>query len=115
MPFSISAGVGLIAVSGIAVLNGVVLISFANDLQRTAGEASADLMLRAGRLRLRAILMTASTDMMGFLPMMLASGMGAEVQRPLATVVIGGIATATFGTLFLLPLLLPHVTQESKT
>jgi cobalt-zinc-cadmium resistance protein CzcA len=104
LPFSISAGVGLIALSGIAVLNGVVLVSFYNELSRT-GVTGVDLMRQGARLRLRAVLMTALTDILGFLPMMLASGMGAEVQRPLATVVVGGIITATVATLVLLPLL----------
>lgn len=104
LPFSISAGVGLIALSGIAVLNGVVLISFYNEL-RDSGLRGPELISRGAKLRLRAVLMTALTDILGFLPMMLATGMGSEVQRPLATVVVGGIVTATIATLGLLPVL----------
>ncbi len=104
LPFSISAGVGLIALSGIAVLNGVVLVNFYNEL-RAGGESDGNALIRRGAaLRLRAVLMTAFTDILGFFPMMLATGMGAEVQRPLATVVVGGIFTATVATLALLPL-----------
>lgn len=104
LPFSISAGVGLIALSGIAVLNGVVLMNTYNEL-RDSGLRGRELVSRGARLRLRAVLMTALTDILGFLPMMLATGMGAEVQRPLATVVVGGIITATIATLALLPVL----------
>ncbi len=114
MPFSISAGIGFIAVSGIAVLNGVVLIGFANQL-RDSAMTGAKLTIMAARLRLRAIIMTATTDIVGFLPMMLATGMGAEVQRPLATVVIGGIITATIGTLIILPIVLPRFLDERDT
>ncbi len=103
LPFSISAGVGLIALSGIAVLNGVVLVSFYNEL-RKQNLQGVELIQQGASLRLRAVLMTAFTDILGFLPMMLASGMGAEVQRPLATVVVGGIFTATIATLVLLPI-----------
>lgn len=102
MPLSISAAVGFIALSGIAVLNGVVMVSTIRDLQREGvklGEATE----RGARLRLRAVLMTALTDGIGFLPMALSLGAGAEVQRPLATVVIGGLITATLLTLFVLP------------
>ena len=103
LPFSISAGVGLIALSGIAVLNGVVLVSFYNEL-RKQNLQGIELIQQGATLRLRAVLMTAFTDILGFLPMMLATGMGAEVQRPLATVVVGGIFTATIATLVLLPI-----------
>ena len=102
MPFSISAAVGFIALSGIAVLNGVVMVSYIRDLQRE-GLSLMDATSKGARLRLRAVLMTALTDGIGFLPMAISSSAGAEVQRPLATVVIGGLVTATLLTLFVLP------------
>ncbi len=102
MPFSISAAVGFIALSGIAVLNGVVMVSYIRDLQRE-GLTLMDATERGARLRLRAVLMTALTDGIGFLPMAISTTAGAEVQRPLATVVIGGLVTATMLTLFVLP------------
>lgn len=104
IPFSISAGVGFIALSGIAVLNGVVLVNYFNDL-RARGIAGADLVKQGTALRLRPVLMTALVDIFGFLPMALSTGMGAEVQRPLATVVIGGIISSTLLTLIVLPVL----------
>jgi len=103
MPFSISAGVGFIALFGVAVLNGIVLIS---EFEHLLKEGLADISerIRTGTAnRLRPVLMTASVASLGFLPMALSSGAGAEVQRPLATVVIGGLITATFLTLFVLP------------
>ena len=102
MPFSISAAVGFIALSGIAVLNGVVMVSYIRDLQRE-GLSLMDATEKGARLRLRAVLMTALTDGIGFLPMAISTTAGAEVQRPLATVVIGGLVTATMLTLFVLP------------
>ena len=102
MPFSISAAVGFIALSGIAVLNGVVMVSYIRDLQRE-GLSLTDATEKGARLRLRAVLMTALTDGIGFLPMAISTSAGAEVQRPLATVVIGGLITATLLTLFVLP------------
>ena len=102
MPLSISAAVGFIALSGIAVLNGVVMVEYIRDLQRE-GLSLFDATERGAQLRLRAVLMTALTDGIGFLPMAISSGAGAEVQRPLATVVIGGLVTATVLTLFVLP------------
>jgi cobalt-zinc-cadmium resistance protein CzcA len=105
MPFSMSAGVGFIAVSGVAVLNGVVMVSFINQY-RAMGMPWLD-AIRSGALsRLRPVLMTASVGSLGFLPMALSSSAGAEVQRPLATVVIGGLATSTLLTLLVLPALL---------
>lgn len=104
MPFSISAGVGFIALSGVAVLNGVMMISFFNQL-REEGKNVADAVRQGALTRLRPILMTALVASLGFVPMALAHGAGAEVQKPLATVVIGGIITATFLTLLLLPTL----------
>jgi cobalt-zinc-cadmium resistance protein CzcA len=104
LPFSISAGVGFIALSGVAVLNGVVLITYFNQLREQGMESG--LAVREGSLtRLRPVLMTGLVAALGFVPMALATGAGAEVQRPLATVVIGGIITSTFLTLVLLPVL----------
>lgn len=105
MPFSISAGVGFIALFGVAVLNGIVLIGTFNNLQK---EGMTDILQRikeGTKIRLRPVLMTATVASLGFLPMALSQSAGAEVQRPLATVVIGGLVTATFLTLFVLPLL----------
>jgi cobalt-zinc-cadmium resistance protein CzcA len=104
MPFTISAGVGFIALSGIAVLNGIMLISFINQLRRE-GLPLHDAVVQGSLTRLRPKLMTALVASLGFVPMALAHGAGAEVQRPLATVVIGGIVTSTFLTLVLLPTL----------
>ena len=102
LPFSISAGVGFIALSGIAVLNGVVLMHYFNDLQKE-GLKGETLVRKGASIRLRPVLMTALVDIFGFLPMMLSSGAGAEVQRPLASVVIGGIVSSTLLTLVVLP------------
>ncbi len=102
LPFSISAGVGFIALFGVAVLNGLVLVSFARYLEadgRTPHEAIAE----AARLRLRPVLMTALVAALGFIPMALSTAPGSEVQRPLATVVIGGLVSATVLTLMLFP------------
>lgn len=104
LPFSISAGVGFIALSGIAVLNGVVLVNYFNDLRRENLEGEA-LVKQGALIRLRPVLMTALVDVFGFLPMMLSTGVGAEVQRPLAAVVIGGIFSSTGLTLLVLPAL----------
>lgn len=101
-PFSISAAVGFVALFGIAVLNGVVLLATTADLRR-GGLGPEEAARQGARLRLRAVLMTASTDIIGFLPMALATTAGAEVQRPLATVVIGGLVTSTLLTLLVLP------------
>ncbi len=104
LPFSISAAVGFIALSGVAVLNGVMMISFINQL-REEGKTVRDAVIEGALTRLRPVLMTALVAALGFVPMALAHGSGAEVQRPIATVVIGGIITATFLTLVLLPTL----------
>ncbi len=104
LPFSISAGVGFIALSGIAVLNGLMIITFFNQL-RERGADVRTAVWDGSLLRLRPKLMTALVASLGFLPMAIASGAGAEVQRPLATVVIGGILSSTFLTLVLLPTL----------
>ncbi len=104
LPFSISAGVGFIALSGVAVLNGLMLISYFNRLREEGREVAAS--VREGALtRLRPVLMTALVASLGFVPMALSAGAGAEVQRPLATVVIGGIVSSTLLTLVLLPVL----------
>ncbi|RED26855.1 cobalt-zinc-cadmium resistance protein CzcA [Flavobacterium cutihirudinis] len=104
MPFSISAGVGFIALFGVAVLNGIVLISEFNRIQKQ-GEIidPFQIIITGTKNRLRPVLMTAAVASLGFLPMALSNGAGAEVQRPLATVVIGGLVTATLLTLFVLP------------
>jgi len=104
LPFSISAAVGFIALSGVAVLNGVVLISFFNQL-RAQGRTVREAVTEGALTRLRPVLMTALVAALGFVPMALATGSGAEVQRPIATVVIGGILSATLLTLVLLPVL----------
>ena len=101
-PFSVSAAIGFIALFGIAVLNGVVLLEYIGERRRRGGSA-ATAAREGARLRLRAVLMTASTDIIGFLPMALATSAGAEVQKPLATVVIGGLLTSTLVTLLVLP------------
>jgi cobalt-zinc-cadmium resistance protein CzcA len=104
IPFSISAGVGFIALFGVAVLNGLVLVAFARDLEATSlGHVEA--ITRAADARLRPVLMTAMVASLGFVPMALSTAPGAEVQRPLATVVIGGLLSATLLTLFVLPAL----------
>ncbi|HRI60057.1 MAG TPA: CusA/CzcA family heavy metal efflux RND transporter, partial [Saprospiraceae bacterium] len=105
MPFSISAGVGFIALFGVAVLNGIVLIATFNQLQKDGLEDPIQRVLEGTRIRLRPVLMTAMVASLGFLPMAISTGAGAEVQKPLATVVIGGLITATFLTLVVLPLL----------
>ncbi len=104
IPFSISAGVGFIALFGVAVLNGLVLIAFARDLE-TTGVSHAEAIARAADGRLRPVLMTALVASLGFVPMALSTAPGSEVQRPLATVVIGGLISATLLTLFVLPVL----------
>ncbi len=104
LPLSISAAVGFIALFGVAVLNGVVLVSYINQL-RSRGRALEDAVLVGAETRLRPVLMTALVASLGFLPMALATSAGAEVQRPLATVVIGGLITSTVLTLLLLPTL----------
>jgi len=104
MPFSISAGVGFIALFGVAVLNGVVMVSFINHL-REEGKSVLDAVNDGAMTRLRPVLMTALVASLGFIPMALATSAGAEVQRPLATVVIGGLITSTLLTLLILPTL----------
>ena len=114
IPFSISAGVGFIALSGVAVLNGLVMISYFNQL-REKGKTVDEAVTEGALTRLRPVLMTALVASFGFVPMALATSAGAEVQRPLATVVIGGILSSTFLTLVLLPVLYEWVESRSKT
>lgn len=114
MPFSISAGVGFIALFGVAVLNGIVLVAEFNSL-RSSKLSMNDLVKTGTQTRLRPVLMTAFVASLGFLPMALSTGSGAEVQRPLATVVIGGLVTATLLTLVVLPLLYTIFEKKSKS
>ncbi len=111
MPVSISAAIGFIALSGVAVLNGVVLMSRILENQRDGAQPS-EAAITAARSRARPVLMTALVAGLGFVPMMLASGVGAEVQRPLATVVVGGLVTSTLLTLFILPALYPLFVEK---
>lgn len=104
LPFSVTAGVGFIALSGVAILNGLVMLSFIHGLRRD-GMPLDEALAEGASLRLRPVLMTALVASLGFLPMALNTGLGAEVQRPLATVVIGGILSSTLLTLVVLPLL----------
>lgn len=105
MPFSVSAGVGFIALFGIAVLNGIVLIEHLKELKNEGVLSMRELILKGTKDRLRPVLLTAGAAAMGFLPMAISTGAGAEVQRPLATVVIGGLVTSTLLTMVALPLL----------
>jgi cobalt-zinc-cadmium resistance protein CzcA len=111
MHFSISAGIGFIALFGVAVLNGVVLVEFINEL-REHGTPLEEAVVRGSLARLRSILMTGAAPAIGFIPMALAHGAGAEVQKPLATVVIGGLVTSTLLTLFVLPTLYAWFERE---
>ena len=113
LPFSISAAVGFIALSGVAVLNGLMIISFINQLVKK-GKPLMGAVLEGSLTRLRPVLMTALVASLGFVPMALARGTGAEVQRPIATVVIGGIITTTFLTLVLLPALYCRFEKRAK-
>ena len=115
MPFSISAGVGFIALFGVAVLNGIVLIAEFNRLKAQGVQSLSRIVIVGTKLRLRPVLMTAFVASLGFLPMALSNGSGAEVQRPLATVVIGGLLVATFLTLFVLPILYVLFEKGIKT
>jgi cobalt-zinc-cadmium resistance protein CzcA len=113
LPFTIPAAVGFVALSGIAVLNGIMLLSFIN-LLRTQGHGVRAAVVEGTLTRLRPLLMTALVASLGFVPMALSTGPGAEVQRPLATVVIGGILTATFLTLVILPILYDWIEGRSQ-
>ena len=112
MPFSISAGVGFIALFGVAVLNGIVLIAYFNRLKREQNTAVSTRIMEGTKVRLRPVIMTAAVASLGFLPMAISTSAGAEVQQPLATVVIGGLLTATFLTLIILPILYYYSEKE---
>ncbi len=114
MPFSISAGVGFIALFGIVVLNGIVLINQFNTFEKQGIDNLHERVVKGCIMRLRPVLMTALVASFGFLPMALSTSDGAEVQRPLATVVIGGLLTATFLTLLVLPAIYKTFTKETK-
>ena len=115
MPFSISAGVGFIVLFGVAVLNGLVLIGGWNELKDEDSSTSLNERIKQGaKRRIRPILLTALTDVLGFLPMAISTSSGAEVQQPLATVVIGGMITATLLTLFVLPILYQWVERRAS-
>jgi cobalt-zinc-cadmium resistance protein CzcA len=103
LPFSISAGIGFIALFGVAVLNGVVLMTQVRQLETSTDRPLDEVLRDACATRMRPVLMTALVASLGFVPMTLATGSGAEVQRPLATVVIGGLLTCTALTLFVMP------------
>jgi cobalt-zinc-cadmium resistance protein CzcA len=125
LPFSISAGVGFIALFGIAVLNGIVLIEHFKELKHSGIKSIDELILKGTTDRLRPVLLTAAAAALGFLPMAISSSAGAEVQRPLATVVIGGLFTATVLTMIVLPILFkvldkkefkkPHFKMHNKS
>jgi cobalt-zinc-cadmium resistance protein CzcA len=112
MHFSISAAIGFIALFGISVLNGVVLIATVNKL-KNAGKPAFQAAFEGAKSRLRPVVMTASVAALGFLPMALSTNAGAEVQRPLETVVIGGLVSATFLTLFVLPTLYAFIYRKT--
>jgi len=114
MPFSISAGVGFIALFGIAVLNGIVLIEHFKELKKEGMTDKNEMIIQGTKDRLRAVLLTASAAALGFLPMAISTSAGAEVQRPLATVVIGGLVTATILTLIVLPVLFSIFDTDKK-
>lgn len=112
LPFSLSAGVGFIVLFGVAVMNGMVLINSFNELKAEGLYTLKEIIMKGSVRRIRPILLTASTDIIGFLPMALSTSAGAEVQRPLATVVIGGMFTATILTLLVLPVLYSMVSSR---
>jgi cobalt-zinc-cadmium resistance protein CzcA len=117
MPFSISAGIGFIALFGVAVLNGIVLIAEFNRLRKEGFSDLRALIMRGTSTRLRPVITTATVASLGFLPMALSHGSGAEVQKPLATVVIGGLISATLLTLIVLPVLyfvMEKIMERSK-
>ena len=115
LPFSISAGVGFIALFGIAVLNGIVLIEHFKELKHSGMKDMDELILKGTTDRLRPVLLTAAAAALGFLPMAISTSAGAEVQRPLATVVIGGLVTATLLTLIVLPILFKVLDKKDFT
>ncbi|MBA8885771.1 efflux RND transporter permease subunit [Dokdonella fugitiva] len=109
---SVPSAIGFIAVFGVAMLNGIVLVSFLNE-QREKGLSARDAVVQGTALRLRPVLMTASVAILGLVPMLLSSGVGAETQRPLATVVVGGLVTSTLLTLVLLPVLYEWIEERA--
>jgi cobalt-zinc-cadmium resistance protein CzcA len=115
MPFSISAGIGFIALFGVAVLNGIVLIAEFNRLEQSGVHDLNEIVLQGTQIRLRPVVMTALVASLGFLPMALSQSSGAEVQRPLATVVIGGLITATLLTLIVLPVLYTYFEKKEPS
>jgi cobalt-zinc-cadmium resistance protein CzcA len=114
MPFSISAAVGFIALSGVAVLNGLVMLSFIKQLA-AQGRSKREAIIEGALTRLRPVAMTALVAALGFVPMAIATGTGAEVQKPIATVVIGGLISATLLTLFVLPALYLRFGRDAET
>lgn len=114
LPFSISAGVGFIALFGIAVLNGIVLIEHFNEMKEHGSKNVHRRIIEGGKQRLRPVLLTAMAAALGFLPMAISTSAGAEVQRPLATVVVGGLMTATLLTLIVLPIIYSMLTKEKE-
>ena len=114
MPFSISAGVGFIALFGVAVLNGIVLIATFNRLEKEGWNEIIPRIIEGAKTRLRPVLMTAIVAATGFIPMAVSTNMGAEVQRPLATVVIGGLITASVLTLLVLPVVYARYYEMKK-
>jgi cobalt-zinc-cadmium resistance protein CzcA len=114
LPLSVAAAVGFIALSGIAVMNGVVLMTDIREREQ-AGADPATAAAAAGRARCRAVSMTAMVAALGFVPMALATGVGAEVQRPLATVVVGGLISSTTLTLVVLPVIYPWLARRVRT
>lgn len=114
LPFSISAGVGFIALFGIAVLNGIVLIEHFKEMRHEGHDFTIDMIIRGAKSRLRPVLLTASAAALGFLPMAISHGAGAEVQRPLATVVIGGLITSTLLTLIVVPVFYLIMNKTAK-
>ena len=109
---SVPSAIGFIAVFGVAMLNGIVLISFINEL-REKGHSIGDAVRKGAMLRLRPVMMTASVAILGLLPMLLSTGVGAETQRPLASVVVGGLLTSTILTLVLLPVVYEWMEQRN--
>lgn len=114
LPFSISAGIGFIALFGVAVLNAIVLFSAIKELEKNKEFSLKEILISSGKSRIRPVLMTAMVAILGFIPMAFSAGSGAEVQRPLATVVIGGLITSTLLTLFVLPALYWLVYKNKK-
>ena len=110
---SVPSAIGFIAVFGVAMLNGIVLVSFINDL-REKGLTVTEAVRQGAEMRLRPVMMTASVAILGLVPMLLSSGVGAETQRPLATVVVGGLITSTLLTLVLLPVIYEWVETRSE-